>query len=55
MHSTYPFIETKDFISRIINEKGVYVIILYLVDQNHNPDEEPYKPANYMVHSFALF
>lgn len=54
MHSTYPYIEAKDVLSRIINEKGVFVIIPYLLDPFHGPDDEPYKHGNYLVQSFSL-
>ncbi|MHA1371799.1 MAG: hypothetical protein ACTSRA_19025 [Promethearchaeota archaeon] len=55
MHSTYPYIETGDVISRIINEKGVYIIILYIYRKKYKKDEpEPYKHANYMVQSQTL-
>ena len=55
MHSTYPFIETGDIISRIINEKGVYVIILYVIGDKYRMEEsEPYKHANYTVHSCSF-
>ncbi len=56
MHSTYPYIQTKDVISRIINEKGVYIIILYVSDIKHQQGEiESYRYGNYMVHSYFLF
>lgn len=56
MHSTYPYIQTKDIISQIINEKGVYIIILYISDIKHQYGEiESYKIGNYMVHSYFLF
>jgi len=56
MHSTYPYIQTKDVISRVINEKGVYIIILYVSDLKHQQGEiESYKYGNYMVHSYFLF
>ncbi|MHA1679397.1 MAG: hypothetical protein ACTSUE_00160 [Promethearchaeota archaeon] len=55
MHSTYPYIETGDVISRIINEKGVYVLILYINEKEFSQeDSEPYKHANYTVHSQVL-
>ncbi len=56
MHSTYPYIQTKDVISRVINEKGVYIIILYVSDIKHQRGEiESYRYGNYMVHSYFLF
>ena len=56
MHSTYPYIQTKDVISRIINEKGVYIIILYVSDIKHQQGEiESYRYGNYTVHSYFLF
>ncbi len=56
MHSTYPYIQTKDVISRVINEKGIYIIILYVSDIKHQKgDIESYKYGNYMVHSYFLF
>ena len=56
MHSTYPYIQTKDVISRVINEKGVYIIILYVSDIKHQLGEiESYRYGNYMVHSYFLF
>jgi len=55
MHSTYPYIETGDVISRIINDKGVYVLILYVQDKESSKENpEPYKHANYTVHSYSL-
>jgi hypothetical protein len=56
MHSTYPYIQTKDVISRVINEKGVYIIILYVSDIRHQQGEiESYRYGNYLVHSYFLF
>jgi hypothetical protein len=55
MHSTYPYIQTKDVISRVINEKGVYIIILYVSEFKHHKGEiESYKYGNYLVHSYFL-
>jgi len=55
MHSTYPYIQTKDVISRVINEKGIYIIILYVSDVKfHQKEIESYKYGNYMVHSYFL-
>jgi hypothetical protein len=55
MHSTYPFIETGDVISRIINEKGVFVIILYISGITYRiEDAEPFKNANYTVQTFSF-
>jgi len=55
MHSTYPYIQTKDVISRVINEKGIYIIILYVSDVKFHQEEiESYKYGNYMVHSYFL-
>ena len=55
MHSTYPYIQTKDVISRVINEKGVYIILLYVSDRRHHQGEiESYRYGNYLVHSYFL-
>ena len=55
MHSTYPLIETGDIISRIINQKGVYVIILYINEiKSSVEDPEPYRHGNYTVHSCSF-
>ncbi len=55
MHSTYPLIETGDIISRINNEKGVYIVILYIIrDKYTMEDSEPYKHGNYMVDSCSF-
>jgi|SRR5271157_3817235 len=55
MHSTYPFIETKDVIARILDEKGVIVLILYLIEKKYSQeDDEPFKKANYTVHTRSL-
>ncbi len=55
MHSTYPYIQTKDVISRVINEKGVYIVILYASEFKHHQAEiESYRYGNYLVHSYFL-
>ena len=55
MHSTYPYIQTKDVISRVINEKGVYIVILYASEFKHHQVEiESYRYGNYLVHSYFL-
>ncbi len=51
IHSCYHNIETKDVVGRIINQKGVYVLIFYLQQYEKN---NFYKEANYNVESIFL-
>lgn len=54
-HAAYPYIQTKDLIARIINEKGILILILYLqVDKKTSFEKESYKSANYNVHTIYL-
>jgi hypothetical protein len=55
IHSIYPYIQTKDIISRIINKKGILILIPYLQSKlHHNYEHEPYKDANYNVNTIYL-
>lgn len=51
MHACYNFIQTKDLIAEIFNQKGVLVLVLYFQYQDN---ANFYKEANYNVESIFL-
>jgi len=53
MHACYNFIQTKDVIAQLINQKGVLLLITYLEGFRKEKDP-PYKEANYNVNTVFL-
>jgi len=53
MHACYNFIQTKDVIAQLINQKGVLLLITYL--EGFRKEKDPlYKEANYNVNTMFL-
>ena len=53
MHACYNFIQTKDIIAQLINQKGVLLLITYL--EGFKREKEPsYKEANYNVNTVYI-
>ncbi|MFX0170294.1 MAG: hypothetical protein ACFE9L_00080 [Candidatus Hodarchaeota archaeon] len=53
IHACYNFIQTKDVIAQLINQKGVLLLITYLEGFRKEKDS-PYKEANYNVNTVYL-
>ncbi len=53
IHACYNFIQTKDVIAQLINQKGVLLLITYLEGFRKEKDP-PYKEANYNVNTVYL-
>ena len=57
MHACYPYIQTKDIISTIINKSDILIIIFYLdlsLTNAKSQEDEIYRLGNYGVHSIHI-